>query len=427
MQTPNYYKELYSILVDKKNNPSVTWQDVQDVKTKYGVNESKDIIRQGARELYNFLDGGWTLVPPDKETVLPTKESLTINADNSQISEKSLSIDDESKLRDYDYLLRLHNYDPDLFEITQAKNSKWHSGNNVLYSSRITVKPKVVEETLTADKINEMLANIKPREAKQYREPNRSSRQCLLISISDLHLNLYASEMLTNNKYDCETAVYRFYEVLDDIVASVRGQNFEEIIFTIGGDMLNADNQVGTTTKGTPQDNEVHLFEAFELALRIITNAIEILADIAPVRVMYVVGNHDETVGWQFAKVVEAYFRNEKRITVDTSPRMRKYYKYGNTMFVFAHDADVKKLPIIVADEAREWWSDIKFTDVFLQHLHSEQILLEDHNMRIQRLPTISGLSKWSYENGFSSQRQNKAFIYDKVTGLRTVIYTNLE
>jgi hypothetical protein len=253
--------------------------------------------------------------------------------------------------------------------------------------------------------------------------------KCLVVNISDLHMNLYASEMTTGNEYNCGKATDCYNKVIHDIVTSelVTRGDIEQVWFTIGGDMLNADNQGGTTTKGTPQDNEVHLFEAFELMLTLVQQAIEALSDIAPVRVIYVPGNHDETVGWQFAKVIEAYYRNEPRVTVDTSPMGRKYYTYGNTLFMFAHDADVKKLPLIIADEARDKWSETVFTDVFLQHLHSEQVLLEDHHMRIQRMPTISGASKWTYDNGFSSHRQHKTFLYDKETGLRSVLYTSIE
>lgn len=249
----------------------------------------------------------------------------------------------------------------------------------------------------------------------------------LVISISDLHMNLRASVLTTGNEYNCKIAEDIFYKTLTDILTRVSCYKFKKIIFTIGGDMMNADNLSNTTKKGTPQDCDKHLYDAYENLLRMTITAIDNLTAYAPVDVIHIPGNHDETVGWQFAKVIEAYYHDSEYVTVDSSPQFRKYYTFGNTLFMFAHDADVKKLPKIIPDECRDIWSQIKYTDVFLQHLHSEQVLSEDHNMRIQRLPTISASSEWSAQNGYSSKRQCKSFIYDYEDGLSDVIYTTIK
>jgi len=65
-------------------------------------------------------------------------------------------------------------------------------------------------------------------------------------------------------------------------------------------------------------------------------------------------------------------------------------------------------------------------TEVFLQHLHTEQVLIEDNNIRIQRLPTISGRSKWSADQGYNSRRQCKSFIFDAEEGLKDILYTTI-
>ena len=82
---------------------------------------------------------------------------------------------------------------------------------------------------------------------------------------------------------------------------------------------------------------------------------------------------------------------------------------------------------MLIADEAREYWSDVDTTEVFLQHLHTENVLMEEFNMRIQRLPTISAKSKWTTDNGYSSKRQCKTFIFDIEDGLTDVIYTPIK
>lgn len=117
----------------------------------------------------------------------------------------------------------------------------------------------------------------------------------------------------------------------------------------------------------------------------------------------------------------------DSRVSVDYSPLPRKYVKFGRTLFVFAHDGNVKTLPRLIADEAREYWSEIDTTEVFLQHLHTEQVLTEEYNMRIQRLPTISAKSNWAVDKGFGSKRQCKTFIFDKSDGLCDILYTPIK
>ena len=87
----------------------------------------------------------------------------------------------------------------------------------------------------------------------------------------------------------------------------------------------------------------------------------------------------------------------------------------------------MQKLPALIADEARQYWAQADTVEVFLQHLHTEQVLMEDNNIRIQRLPTISARSKWSSDKGYSSKRQCKSFIFDKEDGLTDILYTPIK
>ena len=246
----------------------------------------------------------------------------------------------------------------------------------------------------------------------------------LLINIADLHYNLQCSLFTTNDEYNIDIAEQRFIEVLMDIKNRTNKYNFNKILFTIGGDMLNSDNLQGTTTKGTPQDNQLHYYDACEKLYNLTIKAIDILKELAPVEVVYVPGNHDEVTSYKLAKYIQAWFRDDEFVDVDYQPVPRKYKVFGNTLLCFMHDGKVKDLPALISDEARQYWSQVKTAEVFLQHLHTEQILIDNHNIRIQRLPTISGNSKWTNDNGYNSKKQCKTFIFDKETGLTDVLYT---
>ena len=95
-----YYIDLYNILVEKRTNDELEWQDVADLRAKYGISEARDSVRKGSKFFYEFLDGGWEIKPKGEKPIVPTKETLTINNDKSETSERQFYIEDETKLRD---------------------------------------------------------------------------------------------------------------------------------------------------------------------------------------------------------------------------------------------------------------------------------------------------------------------------------------
>jgi len=425
-----YYIDLYNMLVEKRENEDIEWQDVVDLRSRYGITEARDSVRKGSKFFYEFLDGGWEIKPKNSGFVtdVSSRETITFNRDKTETSERQFYIEDESVLRDSEYLLRLHNYDPHRFELVSAKNSKWNSGEKTLFSSKVTVKPKeltILDDDLRNwfDSLDRRYSNLTTPVVKETQDGD----SLLLLPISDLHYALRSSMLETGNYYDCNTAENLFFYVIKNVLSRTKHMKFKKIVFTIGGDMSNFDSLSGTTTKGTAQDNACGYFEMMEKLFEMTIMAIDMLANIAPVDVILINGNHDKTVGYALAQYCYAWYKNDERVNVDTSPLPRKYVVFGKTLMVFAHNADVKRLPELIPDEAREYWSNVDMTEVFLQHLHSENVLYEKNNMRIQRLPTISAQSAWATEQGYRSHRQCKSFIFDEKYGLTDVLYTHIK
>lgn len=354
----------------------------------------------------------------------------TINKDGTYSSNKLLVMN-EHEAKDPEYILNAHGFDCDSWQIVSTRNTirqviSKQDGVTTLYASFITVKP-IAEKDLPLRKIEEFFDNLDRSYSLPFlKESNNhlNGDKLLLIDIADLHLNLQASMFTTGNEYNCDIAEKLFFHVIEDVLSRTQGYDFDEIVFCVGGDMLNGDNLRGTTTRGTEQVSDIHYYDAYERMCAMTIKAIDILRDICKVNVIYVSGNHDELAGFKLAKYIDAWFRHDEMVEVDYQPVARKYKKYGNTLLCFMHDGKVAKLPAIIADEAREYWSDVETVEVFLQHMHTEQVLQEDNNIRIQRLPTISARSKWSSDQGYSSKRQCKSFVFDAEDGLTDVLYT---
>ena len=438
--TIDQYEQCIKDISDKTAGLNdLDWIEIRD---KYNINCNPDTIRKSSSGIF----GGQFLIEYLKEKELSEsvddmeiakqkyRSETSINKDGSYSSDKLLVMSEEQS-KDIDYILKAHGFDNHVWELISARNNIWNvyskqDGVQTLYSSKIAVKPKQFD--ITNEDIKKWFDNLD----RNYSLPKITTTtdyltgdKLLLIDIADLHLNLQASMFVTGDEYNCDIAEKLFFYVISNVISRTESFDFNRIIFCIGGDMLNGDNIAGTTTRGTPQSSDMHLFDAYERLCAMTIKAIDILKEKCKcyINVVYVAGNHDLTVGFKLAKYIDAWFRSDDLVNVDYSPLPRKYIVFGKTLFVFAHDGNVKTLPRIIADEAREYWSNIETTEVFLQHLHTEQVLLEDNNMRIQRLPTISAKSDWANRKGFGSKRQCKSFIFDLEDGMTDVLYTPIK
>lgn len=425
--------------IDMKQDGSVDL-DWSEITQKYEIKLNPDSVRKangtpfgGSFRSAYFKNKSMSSSEKDIEKAKSAyKSEQSINKDGTYTSNKLIAIT-ENELKNHDTLLKAHGFDINEWELVSSKSNIWNvyskqDGIQELYSSKIVARPK--KQDIDYTRINEWFDRLDRKYSLpviKTSDEYLNGNKCLLVDIADLHLNLQASMFSTGNEYNCEIAEKLFFYVISDILSRVERYKFNKIIFCIGGDMLNGDNLSGSTVKGTPQDSDLLYFDAVEKLYAMTIKAVDILKQKAPVDVIYISGNHDKLSGYKLAKFIDAWYRNDKNVTVDYSPLPRKYVKFGKTLFAFAHDGNIKTLPRLIADEAREYWSSIDTTEVFLQHLHTEQVLTEEYNMRIQRLPTISAKSDWTVNKGFGSKRQCKTFIFDIEDGLTDVLYTPIK
>lgn len=418
----------------------MSWDELAEmINDELGYDErplSEAAYRKPYQQARRFYDAGCFQTNRPK-TEISAEDAVrnygtetAINKDGTYSSNKLIAMN-EAQSKDVKFILQAHGFDPNVWKLVSARNNirqviSKSDGVVTLYASYITVRP-IDDEELSLEQIGSFFDRLDrnysvPTLRKDYSYVDGD--KLLLIDIADLHMNLQASMFVTGNEYNCDIAEQLFFHVIDDIITRTQSYRFREIVFVIGGDMLNGDQLAGATTKGTPQDSDLHYYDACERLYAMMIKAIDMLKELCHVDVIYVMGNHDEVTGYKLAKYIDAWFRTEDRVTVDYSPFPRKYKLFGKTLMCFAHDGKVQKLPAIVSDEARKYWSQAETVEVFLQHLHTEQVLMEDNNIRIQRLPTISAKSKWSTDKGFGSKRQCKSFVFDAEDGLTDVLYT---
>lgn len=246
-----------------------------------------------------------------------------------------------------------------------------------------------------------------------------------MIAVPDLHIGKLAHKDESGEDYDIKIAEDRFNKAIDSLIQRVNMDTVEKIIFPVGNDLMNVDNNNKMTTAGTIQDTDTRYFKMFQATIRIITNAINKLTTYAPVDVIVIPGNHDETSMLTFGLVLEAYYNNTDQVNVDCSPKLRKYYKYGKVGMQFTHgDKEPHtSLGMIFASEQPRLWADTKFRFCMLGHLHKSKKLnyvsVDEHpGFMVQIIPSLSSADRWHHSRGYQSIKQAKSFLYNKTEGL---------
>jgi len=367
------------------------------------------------------------------------KSSVSYSGDGTVVSTKFLKLRDGTALTHKD-LLELHGLDPTQWEVVNCINNYWNSqrsggGLQISYQSKLTAKP--IKRAINLEEIGKHFAQLD----REYRQPRpviyAGGNQMAEVNIADLHLGKLCWHGDTGNDYDYRIAREMFYKIIGEIKEELRHKKLEYILFVVFNDFFNSDNLEQTTTAGTPQDTDTRWPKMFNVGCEMIVTGADMLAEIAPVKILYIKSNHDEMTGYAAVQYASAWFRNDDNITVDTDARGRKFILYGNTLLGFTHgDKDGKegtkekasRLASSMPIEAKELWGKAKYHEIHAAHLHSEQMIQEINGVIVRRISSPTATDAYHYDAAYiGSVRKAQTFIYDKERGLMQIINTPVE
>ena len=257
----------------------------------------------------------------------------------------------------------------------------------------------------------------------KYKPEYVSNGKLLLVPFADLHYGMMATVKSTGNDYNTVIAEDVVEKAMVQILQRIKGQKYEKVILLLGNDFLNCDNLLGTTTGGTPQDNDTLWFDTIDGATELVIRMVESFLPIAPVEVYSINSNHDTHSYYGLSKAVEFYFKDDANVTFDNSPLPRKYYSFGKNLIGLSHDVPLKRKLEIMTTEAHAKWSDSKHVYWILAHLHQAMAYEKEGFLETYRLPTISGWSRWSNEKGYQqTEKRTQCFVFDKENGITDVM-----
>lgn len=366
-----------------------------------------------------------------------TQQETVYNKDKSQTVKRDIYLNDDEAASPISVMKKC-GFDPLLWEVVTCKliSGSWDvtikndKGDGVLHTNRkysVTLTVKPLGGRLTSDQIFEVFKQLPPVKIAQYK--HNPGNYMLELPIMDFHLGKLAwGEETGQDDYDLKIAEKLWKETVTDILSkvSVLG-NPEYILFPIGQDFFHFDTPTTTTTAGTQLDSDTRWQKMFTKGVELLVWAVEQCHTLAPVKVLWVPGNHDTVLSYAATVGIAQRHINTDDITVDLSPMPRKYVRYGRNLIGFAHGEDeCKRIEGLMQVEAAQDWGQTDWREYHLGHLHTEQTI-EKNGIVFRRISSVTATDAWHSEKGYvGSVRRAQAFIWDKDRGLEVILNSNV-
>jgi hypothetical protein len=391
-------------------------------------------------------------VPP---TSSPEKETFKQEGNKAEYEWVGGTSYPKDHIRTLDQLLKAANVDLELWKVKNHTINKWDvtSWKNGEPDTRQNFQVKANLERIEEMFKSKSAAEIFRDMVKDYKAPilkvipqnfSIQENNLLEISIFDLHIGKLAWGGETFENYDTKIARSRFLGAIETLVHRASGFPYNRILFPVGNDFFNSDTIYNTTTKGTPQDEDLRWQKTFKVGTRLLVDAINMLKQTGvPVDVVVIPGNHDFERSYYMGEYLDAWFNNDPVVNVNNHASPRKYYRFGKVLLGLTHGSEEKEssLPLLMATdiESKPYWSDTKYHEWHLGHIHrkrnvnygivdkKERSVNEDLGVTIRYLSSLTGTEEWHHKKGFvGSIKAADAFIWNDELGLMAHLNSNL-
>jgi len=282
-------------------------------------------------------------------------------------------------------------------------------------------------EACTLRRLENITSKRKEGKIQKISIPPSNRKFAAVITPTDFHWGKYGGVYECGEEYNRTTAKERLLSSTEKVIADVTKYGRpEKIIMGIGSDFFNADTYAGTTTKGTPQDNDGNMADILSTGCDLMTLYIDLLRQVAPVELVLMAGNHDRILSISLHLYLQAWYNNCDSVTTIKCAQSRQYIVYDSNLLCFHHGDAVTKtsdLARLAAIEAPHDWGRCAHHMAFTGHLHYEKIE-EDRGFTRYQLPSLSGEDKWHARKGYVGNRKMiAAVLIDNKEGIFSSIY----
>lgn len=376
-----------------------------------------------------------TFIARDKTTVEQAGDKITVDSRTTDVA----------RIQKLDDLIAICNIDLDKWTIDRWVANTWENAMKgidgkpiitTLYQVKAFLKPNPLAQIqIFIDTIREELREGAPTYKALPAPPEAIEGKNLLeISIPDMHFGMLALEEETGEEWNLDIAERTYRAAVAALLESASDETIHQILLPIGNDLLHIDNNYKKTFAGTDMDSVHNVKYLFKRVKNILRDAILDMAEIAPVHVMTIPGNHDQTISYFLADALEDSFYNHPSITFDNSLKSRKYYSWGTVLLGFTHGDKERhaNLPDLMSNEQSLACAGAEWREWHIGHKHRQKtehfIPAATYNGTLVRtLPSLTAADAWHYSKGFiGGIRCAEAYLWNEDNALVSTYNANL-
>ena len=409
---------------------------VTDIQSGCG----RTILKDKYNIPYNVARRYITLVKNNNQGLSDIADTTKIK---TEYTDKTLNIEVNSLTIDtLDAALKAGNVDLSVYEVDRYVINSWQVTMNIKdvpitrtnYQTKVWLKPIVIKPVeLAIHGLIEQISAHKPVYCKTINDPEGDF--LLEIGLNDIHFGMLAWGLETGVDWDIKIAEEIFVTTVQKILERSKNFKISRILFPIGNDFFHLNSPDGVTPLAKNRlDYDSRLAKIYQAGKIAVFKAVDYCLGVAPVDITWVPGNHDPETSYYLVDALKEHYRNVDQVTVNLSPKLRKYYQWGKCLLGMTHGNEEphRDLPTIMAAEEPTMWSTSIYREWHVGHTHKKKqtnYIAGDTfgGVVVRTLSSISGTDAWHYKKGYIHPfRTGEAIIWDKTEGNVGTISINI-
>ena len=242
--------------------------------------------------------------------------------------------------------------------------------------------------------------------------------------VGDHHMGMLAWDKETGADWDLKIGEQMLAGAIDYLVEQSPVSNRALLAFL--GDFMHYDSFEPVTPRSRNQlDADSRFPKMVGAALRAMEYAvIRVLKKHAKVHVIVEIGNHDLSSSIFLMQFLANVFRNEPRVTVDTSPMHFHYYRFGANLIGTHHGHGVKMaaLPLIMAADRKEDWGETTHRMWWTGHYHTRKTQVgvgaqDFSGCTVEQFRVLAATDAWASQKGYRAIRGMNCIVLHRKYG----------
>lgn len=266
--------------------------------------------------------------------------------------------------------------------------------------------------------VDALCTDIKPYKAANKPNLTNSDLMCVY-PIGDAHIGMMAwSKETQGQDWDLKIAEQVQCAAMAHLVESAPAASLGVVVNL--GDWFHSDNMDGVTTRsGHHLDMDGRYAKMIAVGVRVMRQCIDsALLKHDKVRVINVVGNHDDTGALWLSVALRHAYEREPRVEIDDSPAPFHYVEFGSTLIGFHHGHTCRgdRLPGVMAADQSKAWGRTEHRYWYLGHVHHQSVK-EYAGVTVESFNTLAAKDAYAAWGGYRARQNMKCIVHHRTHG----------